>query len=48
MKEHTYLIKKRQDGKPQFLQLDLNGTVVSREYGIVGGVINSTSQPILD
>ena len=39
----TILIKKRQDGKPQFLQLDLKDSTVTREYGIVGGAVHGTS-----
>lgn len=43
MTKQTILIKKRQDGKPQFLQLDLKGSVLKREYGIVGGAVHGTS-----
>ena len=39
----TLLIKKRQDGKPQFLQVDLKDSTVTREYGIVGGAVHGTS-----
>ncbi len=43
MTEQTILIKKRQDGKPQFLQLDLDDSTLAREYGIVGGAVHGTS-----
>lgn len=41
--KQTILIKRRQDGKPQFLQLILDGPILSREYGIVGGAVHGTS-----
>lgn len=41
--KQTILIKRRQDGKPQFLQLVLEGATLTREYGIVGGGVNITS-----
>lgn len=41
--KQTILIKKRQDDKPQFLQIMLDGPVLTREYGIVGGAVNGTS-----
>lgn len=43
MTKQTILIKKRQDGKPQFLQLDLEGSILKREYGIIGGAVHGTS-----
>jgi len=38
----TTLIKKNQNGKPQFLELTLKGATVSREHGLVGGTTQST------
>lgn len=43
MTKQTLLIIKRQDGKPQFLQLELKGNTLFREYGIIGGIIHGTS-----
>lgn len=43
MKQKTILIIKNSNGKPQYIQFDLNEATVTREYGLIGGVIQGTS-----
>lgn len=43
MKKRSILVTKNSNGKPQYIQLDLDDATITREYGLVGGVIQGTS-----
>lgn len=42
MPKKTLLIRKRQDDKPQFIQLILKDNILTREHGIVGGIVHGS------
>ncbi len=43
MQKQVILIKKNSNGKPQYIQLDLDDTTLTREYGLVGGAVQGTA-----
>jgi len=43
MSTETYLIKKNSEGRLQYQKFVLDGSVLSREWGLIGGAIQTTS-----
>ncbi|GAG24122.1 unnamed protein product, partial [marine sediment metagenome] len=43
METITYLVQKNSHGKVKFIQFTLAGATLTREWGVIGGVIQGTT-----